>query len=137
LESAAPTILSWDRMAMSFENGTQIRFQNLQVSSTLLPGVAAAGDLTLVFDSSEALQENQSSFHGKGEASDLTLKDLYFDEQCFGLEWTENDINTWLRQMLPHFTDEGGPPARQSCASCTAEPSRNSGWPGSPLQHDP
>ncbi|MBE9067947.1 hypothetical protein IQ260_14935 [Leptolyngbya cf. ectocarpi LEGE 11479] len=114
--TAASLAISWTLLRLRIEipadAGTityRLEAIDLRLSSTVVPEVALAGDLRVVFDPS-GIQVRDSYFK-RYEPDARNLVPMDFQEfsatdEFFALKWRDPNVNYWLGQLTSNFGDE-------------------------------
>lgn len=82
---------------------------NLQVSSSMLPGVSLQADLRLVFDANGLNVEESYLKRYEPDVNHLVPMDFKAfgtSDQHFALRWTERNLNYWLQSLTGNFSEE-------------------------------
>ena len=107
--------ITWQELSWAAaKETTTLTLRGLRIAAELIPGLALAGDLTLVFRDGE-LQTGSTLTLREPQAITLPLTDLELDGQSFTVSWEESDPARWLRFAAGGLFDEA-PPAPATLA---------------------
>jgi hypothetical protein len=103
----------WDAFDLQLGETSAVEFTGLQLRSSLLADAGITGDLRLAFHEGRLVSDHEQSYFRRPQVDGgpLGLNDLHADGRCVALKWTDHQVDRWLRQLAPNFSEESAPRA--------------------------